>query len=147
MVFRGPGSHFPDGGSPGPTPLAVASDVSGGCWNDLVRDPSLAEATEYRVTAWWTHPGEPLPGGVQLPEGWARSFDVASFAEPHEVATFLRSHPDAWNADVVTFETRHGQRRPTSRNVAEKTIAGWIMSEGALDQPSPELPDNLREVL
>jgi hypothetical protein len=84
---------------------------------------------------------------VQLPDGWARSFDVASFAEPHDVARFLRSHPDAWNADVVTLKTVRGRREPTSRNVAEKTIAGWIMSEGALDQPSPELPDNLREVL
>ena len=110
-------------------------------------DQGVADATEYRVIAWWTHPGEPLPGGVQLPDGWARSFDVASFARPDDVARFLWSHPDAWNADVVTLKTLHGRREPTSRNVAEKTIAGWIMSEGALDQPSPELPDNLREVL
>jgi hypothetical protein len=46
----------------------------------------------------------------------------------------------------VTLKTLHGRRGPTSRNLAEKTIAGWIMSEGALDQPSPELPDHLREV-
>jgi len=112
-----------------------------------VIDDGVADATEYRVIAWWTHPGEPIPGGVQLPDGWARSFDVASFAEPDDVARFLRSHPDAWNADIVTFETTHGLSTPTDRFLAEKTIAGWIMSEGALDQPSQELPDNLREVL
>lgn len=107
-------------------------------------DDGVAEATEYRVIAWWTHLGEPLPGGVQLPDGWARSFDVATFAEPDDVASFLRSHPDAWNADVVTFETSHGDREPTCRNAAEKTIAGWIMSMAELDQPPQELPHHLR---
>ena len=101
-------------------------------------------AIEYRVTAWWTYPGEPLPGGVQLPDGWARSFDVATFADPDDVASFVKSHPDAWYADVVTFDSSGGQRVATERFAAEKTIAGWIMSLGELDNPREALPDHLR---
>ena len=105
----------------------------------------VGDATEYRVIAWWTHPGEPFPGGVQLPDGWGRSFDVATFTETIDVATFLKSHPDAWNADVVTFETRGGHRVATCRNAAEKTIAGWLMCEAKLEEVPPELPDHLRD--
>lgn len=103
----------------------------------------VVETTEYRVIAWWTHPGEPLPGGTQLREGWGRSFDVASFAEPNGVATFLKSHPDAWNADVVTFKTSRGQRLATHRNAAERTIAGWLMCEATLAEVPQELPKHL----
>lgn len=103
----------------------------------------VVDATEYRVIAWWTHPGEPLPGGVQLPDGWGRSFDVASFADPNDVASFLKSHSDAWNADVVSFETSGGQRVPAQRFAAEKTIAGWLMCMAKLDEVPPELPDHL----
>lgn len=128
----------------GSTLEAISSDVSGRCWNGPVTD-QVIDATEYRVIAWWTHPGEPLPGGVQLPDGWGRSFDVASFADPNDVASFLKSHPDAWNADVVTYETGGGQRVSTHRHAAERTIAGWLMSEAKLEQVPPELPDHLCE--
>ena len=101
------------------------------------------DATEYRVTAWCTYPGEPFPGGVQLPDGGGRSFDVARFFDPH-VASFLKSHPDAWNADVLTFETSGGQRVPAGRFIEEKTTAGWIMSLAELDKPPQELPERLR---
>ena len=98
-------------------------------------------AIEYRVT----------PGGrtsaILSPVGFGSAMAGADRSTSPTRTTsraLVKSHPDAWYADVVTFETSGGQRVATERFAAERTIAGWIMSLGELDNPREALPAHLR---
>lgn len=87
----------------------------------------------YRVNSWWDRPGAAQPGEDDLGQGWARCRETVDFDDADDVASYLKGHPDAEGADVDELDLAG---LVVARYVAERTIAGWIMSTGP-DSPRP----------
>ena len=83
----------------------------------------------YRVRAWWDRPGQAETGEDDLGEGWARCRETATLLDAHEVAAYLKGHPDAEGADVDELDEAG---LVVSRHVAERTILGWLISPESL---------------